>query len=320
MKTLESRISQERINNALTAIDPVFLNSPQYLCNSLSEVLETNIYLKVETQNPVGSFKGRGAELVVAGIKDEKELICASGGNFGRAMAYSCQKKGIDLTVFTSFNTSPSKVDCMRKLGANVILFGDDFEGAKEGARYFARRSGVRVIEDSFDIETVEGAGTIGLELAALSEKLDYLLIALGNGALFNGVASVFKKVSPETQMVAIQAEEASAMIDSWKKGELVVHHRKLTTVADAIAVRVPIPQALQDMNGLIDEGFLVKEMSIIDAVKLIYQHTGLKVEPSAAVGIAAVMEYNNKFKNKNVGIILSGGNLTEEQEKEWLG
>ncbi|GAL84202.1 hypothetical protein MYP_1430 [Sporocytophaga myxococcoides] len=320
MKTLESRISQERINKASTVIDPVFLNSPQYLSESLSEVLGTNIYLKVEIQNPVGSFKGRGAELLVSNLKDETELICASAGNFGQAMAYSCQKKGIDLTVFASFNANTVKVNLMRKLGANVILFGDDFEGAKEGSRYFAKRSGVRVVEDSLDIETVEGAGTIGVELAALPEKLDYLLVALGNGGLYNGVASVFRKLSPQTKMVAIQAEEASAMIDSWKKGEVVVHHRKLNTVADAIAVRVPIPQALQDMNGLIDEGFLVKEKSIIEAVKLIYKHTGLKVEPSSAVGIAAVMEYNNKFKNKNVGIILCGGNLTEEQEKEWFG
>jgi threonine dehydratase len=274
--------------------------------------------LKVETQNPLRCFKGRGSDWLVSQLVNEKRLICASAGNFGQAMAYSCRKKGIHLTVYASTQANPLKLQKMQLLGAEVILYGEDFDAAKTEAKIVAQKFGIRLVEDSLDIETVEGAGTIGLELVKFPKKIDYLLVALGNGALFNGVAKVFKQLSKATRVFAVGAAGAPAMVESWAKGK-VIEYKRVNTIADGIAVRLPIPQALQDMQGLADEALLVEDKTILQAMKLIHKHAGLIAEPSAAVGIAAVMENMNKFKGKTVATIICGGNLTEQQIETWL-
>jgi threonine dehydratase len=205
----------------------------------------------------------------------------------------------------------------MRSLGAQVILHGDDFDAAKQEAKRVASTIGTRFIEDSLDIETLEGAGTIGLELLDAPVGLDALLVAVGNGALFNGVARVMKARSPKTQMIAVQAAGAPAMIDSLRAGRLIVSDQ-IQTIADGIAGRIPIPQALEDMQGLVDETVLVKEESILKAMRLLHQ-SGIVVEPSAAVGVAALLEQPDVFCGKTVGTIICGGNLTDEQMREWF-
>ncbi len=311
------RLSINDIEIANALIDTVFLHSPQYVCEPLGARLGCEMLLKVETQNPIRSFKGRGADFLISKTT-EKKLICASAGNFGQAMAYSCRKQNIGLTVYASTKANLLKIRRMKDLGAEVILFGGDFDSAKEEARRVGKEKGTRFVEDAQDVETLVGAGTIGLELLKLSQQLDFLLIPLGNGALFNGIATVMKAKSPKTQLIAIQSVGAPAMVESLQSGKLVMHD-KTQTIADGIGVRVPIQQALDDMNGLIDSSLLVKEEIILDAMKLLHAHAGLVVEPSGAVGIAAIIENRTLFENKRVGTIICGGNLTEEQMKMWL-
>ncbi len=318
MNSTPGRLHLERIRQAYQAIDPVFLHSPQYRNESLGDALRNRLVLKVETQNPIRSFKGRGCDWLVSQSPDRERLICASAGNFGQAMAYACRKRGIPLTVYAGRHANPLKVERMRALGAEVVLHGEDFDAAKEAARSAARERGIRFVEDSLDVETVEGAGTIGLELLGYPDALDVLLVPLGNGGLFNGVATVFKALSPATRLVAVGAADAPAMIESWRKGEMVVHE-KANTIADGIAVRLPVPQALRDMAGLATEGILVEEQTILQAMKLIHRHAGLVAEPAAAVGIAAILENQDAFAGLTVATIVCGSNLTDEQVQAWL-
>lgn len=318
------RLSINDIARANMLIDPVFLHSPQYICEPLGALWGCELLLKVETQNPIRSFKGRGADFLISelianqGNKPLQKIVCASAGNFGQAIAYSCRKHQIPVTIFASTKANPLKIRRMRELQAEVILFREDFDAAKEEARRVAKVEGNRFIEDAQDVETLIGAGTIGLELLTLPQLLDYLLIPLGNGALFNGIATAMKSKSPTTQLVAVQSVGAPAMIESIESGQLVIHE-KIQTIADGIGVRVPIQQALDDMKGLIDKGLLVKEENILEAMKLLHLHAGLVVEPSGAVGIAAILEHQALFAGKRVGVIICGGNLTEEQIKNWL-
>jgi threonine dehydratase len=207
----------------------------------------------------------------------------------------------------------------MRAFGATVVLHGKDFDEAKDEARLVSVRLGVRMVEDSLDVETGEGAGTIGLELARFPERLDAVIVALGNGALACGVGRYLKEVSPGTRIVAVQAAGAPAMIESWKQRKRVVHDT-LSTIADGIGVREPIPECIQDMDGTIDEGLLVQEASLIEAMRLAHQHLGLVFEPSGVAGLAALMENREKFRGQTVGLIFCGGNLTQEQMRTWLG
>lgn len=312
-----SRFTIEEIQSAHKVIDPVFLHTPQYECETLGNYFRNQVVLKIETINPIRSFKGRGADLLVAG-SDQQELICASAGNFGQAMAYACRKKNIRLSVVVSEAANAFKVDRMKSLGATVISKGYDFDEAKMEARDIAAQSGIRFVEDSLDADTIIGAGTIGLELSAFASQLDFLLVPLGNGALINGIAKVFKAYGHSTKIIAVQSIGASAMIESWRLGEVIIHET-INTVAEGIGVRIPVPEALHDMHGLVDEGLLVKETSIFNAMELIRHHTGLIVEPSAAVGIAALLENREFFEQRSVGTVLTGSNLTAEQMRKWF-
>lgn len=313
------RLDPVRVELAARAIDPVFLNTPQFVCEPLADELGVRLAVKVETLNPIRSFKGRGADWLLAGADPGGPLVCASAGNFGQAMAYACRKRGRPLTVYASPHANPLKLDRMRALGANVVLHGDDFDAAKAEARRVAAEQGLRFVEDGQDIETLEGAGTIGLEWLAAPELPDVLLVPLGNGALFNGVARVVKAHRPQTRLVAVQAAGAPAMVESWRAGRVVVRER-IDTVADGIGVRVPIPQAVADMHGLADDARLVREESILRAVRLLHQHAGVVVEPSGAVGVAVLLEDPGAFRGASVGTILCGGNVTPDQFARWVG
>ena len=312
------RVTVERIEQAAGCIDPVFLHSPQFECEPLSAALGVRLVLKVETLNPIRCFKGRGADWLVAQASNGSALVCASAGNFGQAMAYACRRRRIPLTVYAATTANPLKVARMHDLGATVVLHGADFDAAKHEARRAAAADDARFVEDGLDLETAEGAGTIGLELARAEEPLDDLLVPLGNGALFNGVARVMKERSPTTRITAVQATGAPAMLESLQQHRLV-QHAAIDTIADGIGVRVPIPQALADMQGLVDEGVFVNDETILAAMRLIHRHAGLVVEPSGAVGVAAVLERPEDFRGRYMCTIICGGNLTEAQIRDWL-
>ncbi len=315
---MNHRLSLENIQEAARIIDPVFLNSPQFIYEPLSQALGTRLVLKIETANPLRSFKGRGADYTVAGIESGSSVICASAGNFGQAMAYACRKRGIDLTVYASVNANPFKLQRMRELGASLVLHGEDFDAAKLEAKKVASRLGVRLVEDSLEPRTGEGAGTMGLELSKFPDKIDAVLIALGNGAMVCGVARWLKHVSPSTRIIAVQAQGAPAMVESWKQGQ-VVEFNTISTIADGIGIRLPIPEAVEDMQGLVDEALLVKDETLIKGMRLAHRHLGLVLEPSGAAGLAALIENPASFKGQTVATILCGGNLTPEQMQTWL-
>jgi len=312
------RLSLERIEQAARIIDPIFLHSPQFVCEPLSDELGVRLLLKIETLNPLRSFKGRGADYCVSQLPADARLVCASAGNFGQAMAYACRKRGLALTIYASVNANPFKVERMRALGAKVVLHGEDFDAAKIEAKRFASQTGARMIEDSLVPATGEGAGTIGLELLAFPERLETLLVPLGNGAMLGGIARVIKARSPETRVIAVQSTGAPAMVESWRAGRVIVHER-MNTIADGIGVRVPVPEALADLRGLVDDALLVRDETIIAAMRLLHRHAGVVVEPSGAVGVAAILEHPTLFRDQLVGTIVCGGNLTVEQMREWL-
>ncbi|HEX8060482.1 MAG TPA: pyridoxal-phosphate dependent enzyme [Cyclobacteriaceae bacterium] len=283
----------------------------------MSKMFRCSVILKVETLNPVRSFKGRGSELLT-NRSDRESLVCASAGNFGQAMAWSCRLRGINLTVYASVNANPFKVARMKDFGANVVQYGEDFDEAKVAARKFASDENIRFVEDSLDVETAIGAGTIGIELAHIHEFIDTVLVPLGNGALVNGIATAMAERSPDTKIVAVQSINAPAMVESWQSKKIVVHD-KIETIADGIGVRIPVIEAVEEMRRLVHQAMLVKEETLIRAMQLIRSHAGILIEPSAAVGLAAMLENPELFTGKTVALILTGSNLTEQQVKQWF-
>lgn len=315
---MKHRLSLEHIEEASRAVDPVFLHTPQFHAESLSDALGCQLIVKVETLNPIRSFKGRGADYFFVHNPQVERVVCASAGNFGQGMAYAARKRGARLTVFASVNANPLKLERMRALGAELRLEGMDFDAAKQAAREYAAREGLQFVEDGRDVEFSEGAGTMAVELLRYPEPFGAVVVPLGNGAMIAGIARWVKAHAPSTQVIAVCAAGAPSMERSWRAGR-VVETDSISTIADGIGVRVPVPEAVQDLQGLLDEVLLVEDSVILQAMRLAHQHLGLVLEPSGAVGIAALMDHREMFAGKRVATILCGGNLTPEQMRGWL-
>ena len=315
------RLSLANIARSAQVIPPGFLNSPQYDCEPLSEALGCHLTIKLDFTNPIRSFKGRGASFLISEMLrcgGARALVCASAGNWGQAMAYACRSHGLPIVIYAAVNANPLKVERMRALGAEVRLEGDDFDAAKDAAKRFAVSVDGWMVEDGLDAAISEGHGTIAIEFLARGDAFDAVTIPLGNGAMLAGMARWLKAASPATRVLGVCAMGADAMEKSWRS-KTIVTQPKACTIADGIAVRVPIPEAVDDLQGLIDDVLLVDDEQIKTAMRLVHRHAGLLLEPAGAVGVAAIVAHPGAFAGQRVATVLCGSNITQAQIDTYL-
>lgn len=316
------RLSLARIEEAARLIDPVFLHSPARRSAALSTRLGCELTLKDETANPVGCFKGRGAEYFVARLIAQGEaapLVCASAGNFGLAMAHACAARELPLTVYVAENASLAKVEGICRHGARIVSGGRDFDAAKHAARDYARASGLRFVEDGVEPAIAEGAGVIARELLAQG-GYDALLVPLGNGALLAGVARWTKARFPGVEIIGVCSAGAPVMYERLRHPHITGPNPERTdTIADGIAVRVPVPEALDDLRPLVDDVVLVEDAQLLDAMRMLHEAEGLMCEPSAVAGLAALVAHPERYAQRRVATVLTGRNLTQEQRARWF-
>ncbi|MDQ0468554.1 threonine ammonia-lyase [Labrys wisconsinensis] len=318
----DTRLDLGRILEARERISRVFRDTPQFDCPALGDVLGCDVVIKLETANPIRCFKGRGTEVVMARLAesgDPKLAVCASAGNLGQALAYSGGARGIGVTVVAATSANAAKIDRIRRLGAAVELVEGDIEDARRRARAIAAGDDALLVEDSENLDTCEGAGTIGLELVEEGDRIDTILLALGGGALATGVGHVLKCLSPATEVVCIQPGGAPAMALSWR-ARSVVTTDSTDTIADGVAGRFPIAAVLQDLLAVADHVPLVEEASIKAGMRLLHRHAGLVVEPSAALGVAAILEDPSRYRGKRVVTVICGSNVLPEAFSTWTG
>ena len=318
---LTTRLDLDRIRAARQVIDPIFLDTPLYRCDALGRELGCTVSIKLETANPVRSFKGRGTELVASLLAGQgrSAAVCASAGNLGQALGWSGRRRGLHVTVVAPRRAPAAKLDRIRPLGAELELVDGDFEMARERAAAIARTRGVRLVEDSLDIETCEGAATIGLELANGASPFDAVLIALGGGAMATGVGYVLKTLSPDVEVICVQPWGAPAMTRSWQERRVITTD-SYDTIADGVAGRYPIAAVLDDLLQVADDAVLVHEASIVAGMRMLLERAGLVVEPSAALGVAAILEDPERFAGRRVATIICGGNVDLDAYRGWVG
>jgi threonine dehydratase len=315
------------IEKAAQLIDSVFLHSPQYEDRSLDAALGQRVLIKVETANPIRSFKGRGADFFARSLDRRQKIVCASAGNFGQAMAYVGRSRGIPVEVFVARDVNPAKAQRMRSLGAKVTLCDGDFDIAKENARREAvDHPDCIFVEDGAEDAITEGAGTIGVELLA-SGTIDTVVIPLGDGALITGVAAWIKDRLPGTQIIGVCPEATPAMLHAWREargmsqlpgvphpspsvwsGAETDMNQSTHTIADGIEVRVPVQKAVEKMKNLVDDIVLVNDEALIEAMRLSASVLGFVLEPSGAAGLAAIRRH--ELPGERLATILTGSNI----------
>ena len=300
-------ISVENIERAAVVIDPVFRNGPQFVDEQLCRALRRRVVVKVETTNPIRSFKGRGADFLMQHLDKGLRVICASAGNFGQAVAYAARTRGMAAEVFVAADANPLKVERMRSFGAGVTVGGADFDGAKQAAREYAlQHSECVFVEDGAEPAVTEGAGTIAVELLK-AEPLDAIVVPLGDGALITGIALWVKHHSRNTKIVGVCAAGSPAMLHSWRAGKAVPSTTS-ETIADGIDVRVPVSKAVERMQGLVDDIVLVDDVQMLESMRLAASTLGVILEPSGAAGLAAIRAH--AIAGDRLATILTGGNI----------
>jgi threonine dehydratase len=294
-------LSLSRIEQAAGEIDPAFLHTPQFVSEPLSREFGREILVKVETLNPIGSFKGRGASFLARRLDPALTWVCATAGNFGQGIAYAGRERGASVHVFVAPDAPEGKVERMRALGAEV----EARERPDEAAREYASAEGQVLIVDGLDPAIAEGAGTIGVELAAAG-RIDTAVIQLGDGALITGVARWLKSRAPECRVIGVCASGAPAMARSFAAGH-PISDAGTGTIAGTLAISEPVPESLTRILALVDDVVLVDDDDMRAAMTLIAKSLGVLVEPAGAAGLAALARHAEKVGGERVAILLTG-------------
>ena len=186
------RLGLDRVRGAVNAIDPVFLDTPALPCPPLGHMLGCSVTLKVDTLNPVRSFKGRGTETVLSAArrKGASRVVCASAGNLGQALAYSGRRRGLDVTVVAARTANSLKLRQIAAFGADIRLEGEDIEDARVRAREIAHADGAYLVEDSLDLATWRAPPRSASSWSETIRDFEVVLVALGGGAMASGVAT----------------------------------------------------------------------------------------------------------------------------------
>lgn len=296
-----------RIIQTSRSIRPFLAPTPLVRSLHLSKHFDREVWLKLETESPVGSFKARGALrcLMQMATEGHRVFTTASTGNHGMAVAYAGSVLGLQTHIFIPRNASPRKVELIREYTPNLVLTDCDFDAAKELARRRAVERGYYFIDDGGEQPIVEGTGTIGLEILA-DRSPEAVVVPVGNGALISGIGIVMKALSPSTRVIGVQPEQAATMYLSWKSGR-PVQLDSIDTIADGLASRVAVPEAVDTMLKVVDEMLLVSEEQIRQAMKLVTKTDGRIIEPSSAAAVAALGL--PELRAQNVVAIMTGRN-----------
>lgn len=300
----------DRVERAAEEIDPVFRDSPQFYAEALSARLGCRVLLKLETTNPVRSFKGRGGDWLARASSPDDVLCLASAGNLGQGLAYGARSHQLTARVFAARSANPLKLAQIRRLGADLDLVDGDFDDAKRAASEAATTHGWRLIEDGREAPLAEGAATMAVELTrAHPTSLESLFVGVGNGSLACGVGAWMQAHSPATRIVGVGSVAAPATFDAWRTGDLTPG-QPFTTVAEGLCARVAVPGAVLTLRRALDDYLLVDETLLIEAVRLLWHECGIVAEPSGAAALAGVLAQRDLLQGQSVVVPVGGSNL----------
>ncbi len=294
------------INEASERIRPYIHRTPLIHSRSFSEMFNASVYLKAENLQKTGSFKVRGAFNKLLSLKGTKPVIAASMGNHAQAVAHAATTLGLRSKVIMPVTAPLMKEAATKAYGAEIELYG---EGFSEALNYALSQKEYKFIHAFDDEEIIAGQGTIGLEISEDLKEIDSVLVPVGGGGLISGIAIAIKTLSPRTEVIGIQTERAQSAYLSFKKAE-PLEMKPLQTIADGIAVGRVGRITLDFINKYVDEIITVKEDSIAQAILLLMERKKLVVEGAGAVTLACLIENPERFRNKRVVLVLSGGNI----------
>ncbi len=285
------------------------------LAPNLSRRLGNQVLLKREDQQPVHSFKLRGAYNKMSHLTPEqlkKGVICASAGNHAQGVALSASKLGTRAVIVMPTTTPQVKVDAVRGFGGEVVLFGDSYSDAHKHALSLQKKQGLSFVHPFDDPDVIAGQGTIAMEMLSQHQgPLDAVFVAIGGGGLISGVANYIKAVRPGVKVIGVQMNDSDAMMQSVAANQRV----SLTDVglfSDGTAVKLVGEETFRVARHLVDAFMTVDTDAVCAAIKDVFIDTRSIVEPAGALAVAAIKQYvaTHKTKGQTYAAILCGANM----------
>ncbi len=316
-------ISVENIYKAKVRLKNVVQHTPLMSNYNLSETFACNLFLKREDLQIVRSYKIRGAYNKMSGIDQSKlasGVVCASAGNHAQGVALACQKLGVEGMVYMPSTTPKQKVDKVRLFGKDkvkITLSGDTFDRSNEYALRDAQKNKRVFIHPFDDLKVIEGQATVGLEiLEDAKDEIDYVFVAVGGGGLASGLGSYFKQLSPRTKIIGVEPLGAASMKASLASG-LLQTLDQIDPFVDGAAVKRVGEYTFEICRYVLDDLLLVPEGKVCSTILKLYNEEAIVAEPAGALTIAALDQYREKIRGKNVVCIVSGGNndITRTEE-----
>ena len=306
-------IALDKIKDAQARIEKVAINTPFSYAPYLSEIAECNVYLKKENLQITGAFKLRGAYNKIATLTPEQRecgVVAASAGNHAQGVAYSAAAFDTKAVIIMPESTPLTKIDGVKHFGAEVILAGANYDEAYAYAKKYGEKNHLTFVHPFEDEEVMAGQGSVALEILDECQELDAVVIPVGGGGLIAGMASAIKAINPAIKVIGVSAKGAPAFRDSFEL-KAPVDSISVRTIADGIAVRDTSSITLKHALECVDEIISVDDEEIASAILFLLEKQKLVVEGAGAVGVAALLHHKlDKLKNKNVAVVLSGGNM----------
>jgi threonine dehydratase len=308
--------------NAALRLKKVVNRTPLTFNRGLSKKYQCNIYLKREDLQVVRSYKLRGAYNMMSSLPKEQlqnGVVCASAGNHAQGFAYSCKKLNVKGVVFMPTITPKQKVTQTKMFGEDyieIVLVGDTFDDCAVAAKKYTEEKGMTFIPPFDDYRIIEGQGTVGVEILEDQPAVDYLFVPVGGGGLSAGVGTYFKSFSPKTKIIGLEPEGAPSMYEALKAGHPVTLDN-IERFVDGAAVKRVGDITFSICKDVLDDMRLVAEGKICSTILKLYNEDAIVVEPAGAMSIAALDDFANEIKGKNVVCIVSGSNNDIERMQE---
>jgi len=305
----------EKVKRAAENLKDVVLKTPLMKNDRYSKALGANVFFKREDLQQVRSYKIRGAYNKISSLSEaerKKGIICASAGNHAQGVALSCKLLKIYGAIYMPSPTPKQKIDQVKMFGEeyiDVVLIGDSFDDASYAAKLECERLQKTFIHPFDDEKIIEGQATVGLEiLNQFSEPIDYIFVPIGGGGLSAGLSSYIKQISPETKIIGVEPKGAPSMSTSIQVGE----NTELSSIenfVDGAAVKRVGDLNFSICKELLEDVIIVPEGKICQEILDLYNKEAIVVEPAGALSIAALDQYKDELKGKNVICVVSGSN-----------
>jgi len=304
-------VSFSDIEQAAARLEGQVLDTPCVESKTLGQIVGARVFLKFENLQFTASFKERGALNKLATMLESgmpiKGVIAASAGNHAQGVAHHAQRLGLRAVIVMPVTTPTVKVERTRGFGAEVLLFGETFDEAREHALVLAERESLSFVHPFDDEAVIAGQGTIGVEMLRAQPDLDTLVIAVGGGGLISGIATAVRQLKPSVQIIGVQTSRFPAMVNAIKG---TAHPQGANTIAEGIAVGQPGKITRELIRERVDDMVLVDEGDIEQAVLMLLEIEKTVVEGAGAAGLAALLKDPARFAGKQVGLVLCGGNI----------